>query len=170
MAGHQSNNKVIFIAQELAVEGDISNTVVLCDDDTCRGIASPVLGPVMRDGDGAKVNMVCRVFETRSLISAHKDGRGRVVHGPTQRVNVGFWFNANGRTETVTSEHVDRSPMTRTFRDVLENRHAVARCSRVMEHAVRKTDFGGLHGSCTEMVTEGHTTSTCRRCLNVVHP
>ena len=79
----------------------------------------------MRNWNRAQINVLNGMFEAGGLALVHNNGFAGVAHGPAQRVDVFFRFNANGSTKPISGKHVHGCPMPRTLLDVGVNRHGM---------------------------------------------
>ena len=110
----------------------------------------------MRYRDGSQVNLGCDVFKTRCFALLHQRWFTGVAHRPPQRVDVRFRLDPDGSAQAVACQHVHRRPMARAFSDVVENRHGVAACLGMVQHAVDEADLGRFHVGGVQVVSEGH--------------
>ena len=167
MAWDKAHYEVFVVPQKLAVEADVAPLSVVGDDHGGRHVASGVLWPVVRDGQGAEFRCLAADLEHFGLVLGDHDGILWVGHGPAEGVDVRARLDANRFAQTVAGQHVHRSPVARSLFEGLEHRHGACVGVGPAPKAVHEADGFGYRGGRTEVVPERHEASSRRQGFNV---
>ena len=158
---------MLVVPQQLAVEADVAPLSVVGNDHGGRHVASRVLRPVVRNGQGAEFRRFAADLEHFGLVLGDHDGVLWVGHGPAEGVDVRARLDANRFAQTIAGQHVDRSPVARSLFEGLEHRHGAGVGVGPAPKAVHEADGFGYRGGRTEVVPERHGVSSRRQGFNV---